>query len=261
MIRVLSNCSHDAALIAEAVGWAGNVVNQAGSLTPDSANVECVVVGCRSPLPLKQLELVRAIAEELPWTPIIVVTDPTPAAATWLGESSVSDIVWFDDMKTEIRPRIEAALSTSVLSRVADEIQRSPLSPRLRTALVHSLRACTDRPVRNVKQLADLLRCSPVTLSHAFRSPQRGGATLGRFLGALMILRAHQLRTSGLSWEAVAQHLGYTRPTLHRKSTRWPGRTLKGLTEVPRQQLLAKLVSDFVQPLLENARGTARGAP
>ena len=254
MIRVLADSTHDVALIEEAVGGAAQVVNGTGPLTRDEAPIECVVVGCRTPVPPGRLELVREIEEEVPWAPIIFVTDPAPDIAQWLGETGVSDIVWFDDVRTDLRSRIEARCRTAVLFGLAVEIERSTLSPALRSALAHSLRAATDRPVRSVKELAHVLHRSPVTLSQAFRkSAATGDTTLNRFLGALVILRAHQLRASGLSWEVVSQRLGFTRPTLHLKSKKWPGRTLKQLARTPRQDLLAKFVADLVQPLLNGS--------
>ena len=180
----------------------------------------------------------------MPWAPVIFVTDPAPEVARWLGESGVSDIVWFDDVRTELRPRVE------VLFGLAGEILGSTLPPALRNALAHSLRAATDRPVRNVGELADMLRRSPVTLSQAFRRSVSGEATLSSFLGALVILAAHRLRRSGLSWKIVSQRVGFTRPTLHVKSKKWPGLTLKELAQTPRQHLLAKFASDHVEPLI-----------
>lgn len=260
MIRVLADSAHDAALIAEAVGGAAQVVNGVGPLTGDDARVECVVLSCRPPVSLKRLELVRAIKQEVPWVPIIFVTDPTPDIARWLGENGVSDMVWFDDVRTNLRSRIEAQYRTAALVGWAVEIERSTLPPALRSALAHGLRSATDRPVRSVKALADALRRSPVTLSQAFRTSVTGEATLSQFLNALVILRAHQLRTSGLSWEVVSQRLGFTRPTLHRKSKKWPGRTLKQLGRTPRQYLLAKFTSDHMDPLLDGDAAAARDA-
>ncbi|WP_419941013.1 hypothetical protein [Candidatus Palauibacter sp.] len=253
MIRVLADSAHDVALITEAIGGPAQVVNGAIQLAGDDAHVECVVLGCRSPVPPGRLELVRALEREVSGAPIIFVTDPTPDAARWLGESGVSEIVWFDDVQTVLRPRIEAMCRRAVLFGLAAEIERLTLPPALRSALAYSLRTATDRPVRNVTELADVLRRSPVTLSQEFRSSAAGNATLSQFLGALVILRAHQLRTSGLSWEVVSQRLGFTRPTLHHKSKKWPRRTLKQLARTPRQQLLAKFASDHMQPLLNGA--------
>ncbi|WP_419167048.1 hypothetical protein [Candidatus Palauibacter sp.] len=65
------------------------------------------------------------------------------------------------------------------------------------------------------------------------------------FLGTLVILRAHQLRTSARPWEAVGRRLGFTRTTLHRKSKKWSGSTLKELAETPHGELLARFMSDF----------------
>ena len=192
----------------------------------------------------------RAIKQEVPWAPIIFVTDPTPDIAQWLGETGVSDIVWFDDVRTDLRSRIDSQCRTAALYRFAEEIERSTLPSAVRTALAYGLRAATDRPVRSVQALADAFRRSPVTLSQAFRTSVAREATLSRFLGALVILRAHQLRTSGLSWELVSEQLGFPRQTLHEKSKKWPGRTLKQLGRTPREHLLAEFASDHMEPLL-----------
>ena len=258
MIRVLADSAHDAALIEEALGGAAQVINEAGPLTDDDAPVECVVLGCRSPVSPGRLELVRAIEQEVPWAPIIFVTDPAPDIARWLRESGVSEIVWFDDVHASLRSRIEARCRTAALFRFAAEIERSTLPSALRTALAYGLRTATDRPVRSVKSLADALRRSPVTLSQAFRTSVAGDVTLSRFLGALVILRAHQLRTSGLSWELVSERLGFPRQTLHEKSKKWPGRTLKQLGRTPRQHLLAEFASDHMEPLLNGNAPTGR---
>ena len=259
MIRVLADSAHDAALIEEAVGGAVTVVNGSGGLASRDAHVECVVLGCRSPVPPGRLELVREIDEEVPWAPIIFVTDPAPGIAQWLGETGVSDIVWFDDVRTDLRSRIEARCRTAVLFGLAAEIERSTLSPALRSALAHSLRAATDRPVRSVKRLAAVVGRSPVTLSQEYRSSVVGEATLSQFLGALVILRAHQLRTSGLRWETAAQRLGFTRTTLHRKAKKWPGGGLKQLAQTPRQRLHAGFFSNFVLTLLDSLRKGGSG--
>ena len=251
MIRVLADSSHDAALITEAVGGAAQVVNGSGRFTGGDAQVECVILGCRTPVPPGRIALVREIGRVMPWTPVILVTEPAPDIARWLGESAVSDIVWFDDVQTELRPRVDAQCRTAVLFAFAEEIEGAKLPPALRKALAHSFRAAADRPVRNVKDLADLLRRSPVTLAHAFRIRVPGSATLGGLLAALVILRAHQLRSSGLSWKIVSERLGFTRPTLHLKSKKWPGLKLRKLAETPRQRLLAKFASDHMQPLLD----------
>ena len=254
MIRVLADSAHDVALITEAIGGPTQVVNGAIQLAGDDAHVECVVLGCRSPVPPGRLELVRALEREVSGAPIIFVTDPAPDAARWLSESGVSEIVWFEDVRTGLRPRIEVLCRTAVLFGLAEEIEGWTLPPALRTALAHSLRAATDRPVRTVKELAAAVRCSPVTLSQAFRASAARDVTLSQFLRALVLLRAHQLRTSGVSWETVSRRLGFTRPTLHRKARKWPGRTLGQLARTPRQELLSTFANDLVRPLSKGGR-------
>ena len=65
------------------------------------------------------------------------------------------------------------------------------------------------------------------------------------FLGTLVILRAHQLRTSARPWEAVAGVWdSHERPcTANRRNG--PGSTLKELAETPHGELLARFMSDF----------------
>lgn len=74
--------------------------------------------------------------------------------------------------------------------------------------------------------------------------------TLNRFLGGLVMLRAHQLRRSGLSWESVSRMVRFARPTLTRKSRRWPGCTLRELECMDPDQLFAAFNETFARPLL-----------
>lgn len=260
MIRVLADTYHDAALIAEALDGAAEVLHRAGPYTRDDDHIECLVLGCRSPVPPGRLELVKALRQQFPCTPIILVTDPAAHLARWLGESGVSDIVWFDDVQTELTSRIERLCRTAVLFGVAEEIERSTLPPALRSALAHSIRAATDQPVRSLTELSRVLPFAPGTLSRAFRTSVAGETTLSRFLGALVVLRAHQLRQSGLSWEIVSRHVGFTRPTLHLKSKKWPGRTLKELSCIPRRRLLEEFITDHVRPLSDGSAPVLRDA-
>lgn len=249
MIRVHADSSRDRALIVEAIGGTVHVVNGVGRFARNDTRVECVILCSRHPISSEKVELVRELQRSMPWVPVIVVTDDIPAAARWLTETAVSEIVRFEDIQAELRSWVEAVRRTAALYRLAEEIQQSTLSPTLRVALTHSLRAATDQPVRNVKELAAVSRCAPGTLSQAFRRHAGGHVTLRQFLGALVILRAHQLRTSGHNWETVCRRLGFARQTLHGKSKQWPRQTLGQLARTPRQELLAQFVSDNINPL------------
>ena len=158
-----------------------------------------------------------------------------------------------------LHPAIHAACGEDHGLRLARDIEESTLSPSLRSALAHGLKAAaTDRPVRSVRELAATVRRSHVTLSQEFRTSVAGRTTLARFLRALVILRAHELRSSGLVWDRVAGRLWIPRPTLHRQSMRWPGRTLGQLAATSRQHLLAQFARDFARPLLAERIGANR---
>ncbi|WP_420442353.1 hypothetical protein [Candidatus Palauibacter sp.] len=124
----------------------------------------------------------------------------------------------------------------------------------------NELRACCDRLdciivgcrggslSRRTQLLSELEQELP--LIPVILVTDRETATLSRFLGALVMLRAHQLRLSGASWENVARQLGFARATLTRKCRRWPGCTLRQLELVAPNLLLAAFVAEYVQPLL-----------
>ncbi|WP_419933891.1 hypothetical protein [Candidatus Palauibacter sp.] len=250
MIEVLADSSHDAALITETVGRAARVVKDEGQFANGDTHAACFIVGCRQPIPSARLELLRGIERNAPWVPVILVTDCEPDVACRLCDIRVSGIVWFDDLSTELQSRIDAACRSTQLLRLADEIQSSALPPALRSALACSLRSATSLPVRGVKELAVIACYSPVTLSQEYRESVGGAATLSQFLNALTVMRAHQLRFSGLGWEAIAERLGLTRQTLYRKAKRWPGSTLAQLERTEHAPLLARFISDLARPLL-----------
>ena len=254
MIRILADSPEDAMLVAEAVGSAARVATDAGQFTNGDGHVECLILGCRHPIPTERIELLREIERNALWVPLILVTDPEPEAARQLSDVKVSGIIWFADLQTRLRHEIEAARGAVPLLRLAKQVEETRLPPALRSALAYSLRAATNRPVRSVKELAASVRCSPITLSKAFSRWGGGETTLSRFLGALVILRARQLHASDLDWKSVSARLGFARETLQRKSKRWTGHTLLQLASVPPDRLLAALVSEYLRPLLDGAR-------
>ncbi|MCZ0935927.1 MAG: hypothetical protein OXJ54_12175 [Gemmatimonadetes bacterium] len=248
MINVLAGSENDAALIARAAGTAARVVTDAVQFTNGDGPVECLILGCRHPIPPETIELLRDIERKRLWMPLILVTDREPEAVRRLSGVKTSAVVWFADLQTALPLEIEAARGSVPLLRLAEQAGDAKLPPSLRTALPYSLRAATDRPARSVKELAAAGRYSPITLSKAFSAWHDGRTTLSRFLEALVILRARQLRASGLGWKRVSAHLGFARETLQRKSKRWPGCTLVQLEKVPPDRLLTALVEQFLQP-------------
>ncbi|MYE34951.1 MAG: helix-turn-helix transcriptional regulator [Gemmatimonadales bacterium] len=102
--------------------------------------------------------------------------------------------------------------------------------------------------MRSVNELAAAVRYSPITLSKAFSDWQGGRTTLSQYLEALVILRARQLRSSGMYWKSVSPRLGFARETLQRKSKRWPGCTLIQLEKAAPDRLLKALVEQYLRP-------------
>lgn len=248
MIKILADSPNDARRIAAAVGGNAKIVRNADEFTNDDGRVECLILGCRHPILAERIELLRHIERNGLWVPLILVTDREPAAARRLRDVKTAAIVWFADLGTELPPEIEAAQGSVPLLRLAEQAGGTTLAPALRTVLAYSLRAATDRPVRSVKELAAATGYSPITLSKAFSRWQHGSTTLSQFLEALVILRAKQLRSSGMNWKRVSPRLGFALETLHRKSKRSTGRTLVQLERVPHDRLLTALMEQYLQP-------------
>lgn len=248
MIKILADSPNDARRIAAAVGGKAKIVRNADEFTNGDGHVECLILGCRHPMPAERIELLWHIERSALWIPLILVTDREPAAARRLRDVKTSAIVWFADLGIKLAPEIEAARGSVPLLRLAEQVEEMTLSPALRTALAYGLRAATDRPVRSVKELAAAVRYSPITLSKAFSGWQHGRTTLSQFLEALVILRAKQLRSLGMNWKGVSARLGFARETLQRKSKRWTGRTLVQLEQVPPDRLLTALVEQYLRP-------------
>ena len=260
MIRVLADSPHDAALIDAVLGGTAQVVSDFSQFVNGDGPVACLILGCRSRHlgrtagPLKDLE------RTTPWVPLILVTDREPDVARHLSDVRVWDIVWFDDLATRLQPCVDEVMDAGCarvpLLRMAAEIEGLALPPAIRSALARGLRSAISLPVRSVTELAAALQRSPGTLTQEFRESVTSEVDLRLFLDALVIIRAHQLRTSGRPWEAVGPHLRLTPTSLYRKSKKWPGVTLKELADIPHGELLSRFASDFERPILDgpNAR-------
>ncbi|MYE33901.1 MAG: glycosyltransferase family 1 protein [Gemmatimonadales bacterium] len=261
MIHIVVDSSYDAASIENAVDGPARIVTDIDCLAGDDVGVGCLILGCRARNLARWVGPLEKIRADWPGVPVIVVTDPDPEVALQLSGIAVSAVVWIEDLPNMLHSAIQAACAEDHGLRLARDVEESTLSPSLRSALGHGLRAATtDRPVRSVRELASAVRYSHVTLSQEFRKSVAGRTTLARFLRALVILRAHELRSSGLVWDRVAGRLWVPRPTLHRQSMRWPGCTLGQLAATSRQHLLAQFARDFARPLLAERTGASRRA-
>ncbi len=251
MIGILADTPHDAELMRRGVAGGVRVIHAAADLTAADLDIECLVFSSRSELLPERISLLREVERKIPWVPVILVTDRTISIARLLTRVQVADLVWFEDVERQLASRIESACSGSALLQMADRIRRSTAPPALRSALSHGLREARRTPVRNVQELAAAVDCSPVTLFQQFQARARGRTTLNRFLGALVLLRAQQLRATGSKWKDVSAQLGLPRETLRRKATRWLGCNLIELERIPPHQLLSAFALEHFAPLLD----------
>ena len=259
MIGILADTPYDAGLLTRAAGGVTRVIHTASELTADDLAIECLVFGRRSWLLVERIARLHEFERKLPWVPVILVTDREIAIAPILSRVQVADLVWFEDIESQLAARIEFARGGSALVQLAEKIRRSTAPPALRSALFHSLREARRTPVRNVQELAAAVGCSPVTLFQQFRARAGGRTTFSRFLGAIAVLRARQLRATGATWKHVSAKLGSPRGTLGRKSKRWPGCTLSELDRIAPDQLLAAFASEHFTPLLDASPSDAEG--
>ena len=250
MIQVFADTPRDAGRIRRAVAGDVRIVENADELGCDDGRVDCVIVGCQSRFLPERIGLLTRLERELPSIPVILVTDRDVDAAKLLASTRCSALVWFDDLATGLRSGIETARETTAMAHLAETVRRSAMPPALRRALVHSLRCAGSAPVPSVGELAAAVGSSPVTLSHEFTARVEGRTTLCRFLSALVVLRAHQLRLSGVSWTTAGRRLGFARRTLSRKSHTWLGRSLAELERITPDRLLSAFVEEYVRSLL-----------
>lgn len=157
MIKVLAGSENDVARIARAVGKAARIVTDAAQFTNGDGPVECLILGCRHPIPAERIELLRDIERKRLWIPLILVTDRDPEAVRRLSDVKTSAVVWFADLETELPLEIEAARGSVPLLRLAEQAGEASLPRALRAALPYSLRAAVDRPVRSVKEATSFL--------------------------------------------------------------------------------------------------------
>lgn len=250
MILILTDSRRDAEIIAAAVSGDTRVVHDVSAYWARAPEAKCLIVGYRRPLEPGKLELFEEIERRMPWMPRILVTPPDPEVGCRLSHVRVTAIVSFEDI-SELQAEVDRARHSLPLFRVAKEIERSLLPRSLRFSLTRGCRRAADKPLRNVTALAAATSTTTWTLSRSFRGAVGSGATIKQFVSALVILRAHQLRASGRDWDAVGRHVGFPRQTLHRKSMRWPGCTLKQLERMPHASLMARFNSELVRPLLD----------
>ncbi|MDE2663151.1 MAG: hypothetical protein OXI39_09140 [Gemmatimonadota bacterium] len=229
------------------------MAHSAEALAALDGAVEPVVVACQGRIRPEQIDLLTSLERERPWVPVVLVADPDHELTRQLLRVRTAAVVWFTELDTHLRRRLDAVRATWGLWGLAGVFERSSLPPALRKALVHAVQRAADRPVRNVRELAGGVGCAPVTLFRQFGARANDATTLSAFIAGLSVLRMYELRRSGLNWKLVVGHVRLGRATITRRIKAWPG-CLPGEHErLPPDRLFGAFTAEHVRPILQAA--------
>ena len=220
-----------------------------------SAHAECAVVCCDH-LDGETIAQLNDLASNLPFVPVVLVTQRDFENARHLIHVPVQEVVWSDDIVSDLPQAVVNARTQTVRNRLSAEIERAGrIPPRLRQALCFAVRSAT--PMNSVAGLARSVGCDRRTLwTHWTEVVGPGGSPrLKDFLDWLVLLRAGLSKTPARSWNAVASTLGIPIRNLARLVQRLLGSSLSGLGEMDPEELMRRFVSCALVPLLgESAR-------
>ena len=164
MIVVVADTLQTAQEVCRAAGPDARVADSNGVFASFDQQVQAVVVACLGGVRPRQVDLLAKLERERPWVPLVLVTDPDPELARQLLRVRVAAVVWFAELRTRLRPCLDAARATWGLWGLTESFEGSSLPSALQKALVHAVRQAADRPVRSVRELARDVGCAPVTL-------------------------------------------------------------------------------------------------
>ena len=250
MILVVADTLQTAQEVCGAAGPDARVADAHGALTRLDAVIEAVVVASPGRVRSEQVDLLARLERERPWVPVVLVTGPDPELAGRLLRVRVASLVWYAELRTHLRPRLDAVRATWGLWSLADTLERSSLPPALGKALVLAARRAADRPFRNAQELAEAVGYARVTLFRQFGARANGATTLKAFIGGLSVLRVYELRRSGLIWKRVERRTGLGRTTMARRTKTWPGCTPRELERMAPERLFAAFTAEHVRPVL-----------
>ncbi|WP_420633637.1 hypothetical protein [Candidatus Palauibacter sp.] len=250
MILVVADTLQTAQEVRRAAGPGARMADANGAFASFDPQVEAVVVACVGRVRPRQVDLLARFERERPWVPLVLVTDPDPELARQLLRVRVAKVVWFAELRTRLRPSLDAVRATWGLWKLAEAFERSALPSALGKALIHAVRRAADRPVRTVRKLAGDVGCAPVTLFKQFGARADGATTLSAFIAGLSVLRVYELRRSGLSWKGVVHRTEICRATIARRVRTWPGCTLGELERMAPDPLFGAFTAEHVRAIL-----------
>lgn len=173
----------------------------------------------------------QALKDQHPDVPLVLVTRRRPSILRRLKDVTVEEVVWIDEMETELWAAVRRADAERQFRRLAGRLAELPRLPStLTAALVRALRR--RPPFTSVQTLAGEVGRDRRTLWHHWRNAvgEEQDLTLKAYLDWVLLLRATVRKTGQQSWRQVAEELGVHARTLRRVARRRFGKSLQQLS-------------------------------
>lgn len=217
----------------------------------DRDRIEAIVCACRSRRLESHVNALARLGREYPLVPLILVVDRDVDVVRSTSRVRISHIVWSEEVSSgSLASLIRVGLEEVGFAEMIHEIRHAALPPLLKRALLLVLGA-SRTPFHQVKDVAEELGCSPITLSHELHDAVNGAFTFTQFLGAVQLLRARELRRT-MSWKPAAAEIGYSARALRTKAKRSFGMTLREMREIELSSLFERFRRDYIEPLLDD---------
>ncbi|HEX2778679.1 MAG TPA: hypothetical protein VHM30_04210 [Gemmatimonadaceae bacterium] len=195
---------------------------------------------------------IRGLVARFPYCGVVLVTSRDADNARLFRDLPVTEVVWLDDIKTDLRAAVGRASQRRNTERAARQVEAAaPLPPLLSQALAFALRspdACLS-----VSDLASVFACDRRALWRLWSRarPARSELRLEDVLGWIVLVRASASKTRTRGWTAIAIDLGLHEHTLSRIARRLTGLTLRQIAA----EGSARIWRDFDVRVLGPLRG------
>lgn len=241
----------DPGAVASAPGeWEVRSVEAWGGFRRLFPEARCAVVVAPDPGPDLFARL-QALKDRHPGIPLVLATRRHPATLRRLKDITVEEVVWMDEMETQLWPAVRRADAERWFAGLADRISADPELPTtLAAALERALRR--RPPFTSVQALAGEIERDRRTLWHHWRNAvgEDRDLTVKVFLDWVILLRAAARKTGDRSWRRVAAELGVHGRTLRRVARRRCEEPLQRLADRGRETVFAAFEDEVVDPLL-----------
>ena len=207
-------------LAAALVPYMPVVVNAWQAVQAHAPRARCIVLGDQSPITNDLPARVRRLVQQVPNTPILAVTTPTPEHVRAFVTSGISGILWLHDTPATLQSAVGGAVRKQPLDALGAQLQGATHLPLyLRNTLAYLCHA--TRCIRTVHELCETAGCHRSTLWAQWRAID--GHALLRLqdiVDWVLLLRACSRHAPGMRWSDVAMEVGVHEHTIGRIAKR-----------------------------------------